>query len=89
MISDLQNLGEWLNEKDLVDFGKNVNADDYICTVSYQNGNFSLNSIKMTKDCNLNFYAKSLLDGDPVLSEIFVCGEISFNAPICSVYQAI
>lgn len=25
----------------------------------------------------LNFYAKSLLDGDPVLSEIFVCGEIS------------
>lgn len=59
MISDLQNLGEWLNEKDLVDFGKNVNADDYICTVSYQNGNFSLNSIKMTKDCNLNFYAKS------------------------------
>lgn len=25
----------------------------------------------------LNFYAKSLLDGDPVLSEVFVCGEIS------------
>lgn len=25
----------------------------------------------------LNFYAKSLLDGDPILSEVFVCGEIS------------
>lgn len=25
----------------------------------------------------LNFYAKSLIDGDPILSKVFVCGEIS------------
>ena len=53
MIYDLKEFGKWLNEHELVDFGKNVNSDDYILKVVYSNGNFSLDSIGMTNDIKL------------------------------------
>lgn len=59
MIIDLQLFGKWLNENNQVDFGKNVKDDDYIFTIFFNDGIFSLGSIDLKENCSLNYYEKS------------------------------
>ena len=64
MIKDLQQFGKWLNENNQVDFGKNVKNDDYIFSVFYNNGQFSLGSIDVRENVSLNYYGSSCFNDD-------------------------
>lgn len=64
MIKDLQLFGKWLNENNQVDFGKNVRDDDYIFSIFYDDGNFSLGEISIKKDTILNYYPSSCFNED-------------------------
>ena len=59
MIVNLQKFGQWLNNNNQVDFGKNVKNNDYIIVVSYSAGEFSFKSINSIENSSLNYYSKS------------------------------
>lgn len=79
MIYDLKEFGKWLNEHELVDFGKNVNSDDYILKVVYSNGNFSLDSIGMTNDIKLDYIKDSCFN-----ENLYFSGEQNIIIPSMS-----
>ena len=79
MIYDLKEFGKWLNEHELVDFGKNVNSDDYILKVVHSNSNFSLDSSGMTNHIKLDYIKDSCFN-----ENLYFSGEQNIIIPSMS-----
>lgn len=64
MIKDLQEFGKWLNENDQDDFGKTIKDDDYIFTILFENGKFSIGHIIQKNKCELPYFEESCFNDD-------------------------
>ena len=61
MIKDLKEFGQWLEENDLVSFN-NINEDDYIFIIAYENDRFYFKNIQKASDNSFGYYNKSLFN---------------------------
>ncbi|MDR2624593.1 MAG: hypothetical protein LBC39_08560 [Methanobrevibacter sp.] len=61
MIKDMIEFGRWLDENNLSDFGNDVKRDDYILSISFENGRFKIDTeIVEYENYSLQVYNESI-----------------------------